>query len=616
MSAIENINTKLNVWLNLYEINLKCRTTLLGLQLKLLCSEGHKSQKSNWCNQLEMANEESLKSPTILPWDRFHHWVHCVCVVTFDLELGQAMETVYPGHVKLTEKEKTNICYLSFPDSNSGCMGDTQFHFRIRQCPGRRVIYPSYSSYNHECPTALQTDSGYFYGYVYFRQIKDRTIRRGYFQKSVVLISKLPFVSMFNYIVSLMAPQFFENGMPSLEAICHSVDQWSSPVPGETLNLPFVGSLVQVRIPCRSDKVVGVPAQIKNHEPELLPANLILPSIHEVDMFSAFQPVLVHVQLLWELVLTGEPLVVMTSSPTLSANAVQALINMIWPLKYCSDYRPYFTIHDSEFREYTTKTQAPPGVILGVTNPFFVKTLQHWPHVVRIGEMQEATLSRALGRLKKGRTMKALECSPGVYTRYKPFLSKDKTILKKLLKGVTSKRPLEVQNALLKRYLLELTQSFMIPLERYIGSLMPLQRNISPHKGVPHLKPFEPEEFIKTLEHSGPQLTSGLKGDWASLYRKFFVTANFQGWFRYRQQEVHQKLEALHTEAICQADLLTWMQDKQEVEVVDLVLRLREKLVCIQKNEVPLSQDVTVKLRNSLESVINALPSDLQSVLL
>ena len=28
-----------------------------------------------------------------------------------------------------------------------------------------------------------------------------------------------------------------------------------------------------------------------------------------------------------------------------------------------------------------------PGVILGVTNPFFAKTLQHWPHMVRIGEM-------------------------------------------------------------------------------------------------------------------------------------------------------------------------------------------------------------------------------------
>ena len=33
--------------------------------------------------------------------------------------------------------------------------------------------------------------------------------------------------------------------------------------------------------------------------------------------------------------------------------------SMIWPLKYAKDYRPYFTIHDSEFTEYTTKTQAP-----------------------------------------------------------------------------------------------------------------------------------------------------------------------------------------------------------------------------------------------------------------
>lgn len=28
-----------------------------------------------------------------------------------------------------------------------------------------------------------------------------------------------------------------------------------------------------------------------------------------------------------------------------------------------------------------------PPVILGVTNPFFAKTLQHWPHIIRIGEM-------------------------------------------------------------------------------------------------------------------------------------------------------------------------------------------------------------------------------------
>jgi len=85
-------------------------------------------------------------------------------------------------------------------------------------------------------------------------------------------------------------------------------------------------------------------------------------------------------------------------------------------------------------------------------------------------------------KLKKGGSLKMLDSKPGVYTYYRPFLHKDKVILKKLLKGVQTKRPGEVQTALLRRHLLELTQSFMIPLERYMASLMPLQKNISPYK--------------------------------------------------------------------------------------------------------------------------------------
>lgn len=85
-------------------------------------------------------------------------------------------------------------------------------------------------------------------------------------------------------------------------------------------------------------------------------------------------------------------------------------------------------------------------------------------------------------KLKKNVNSKMLDNSPGIYTTYKPFLQKDKNIIKKLISGVTSKRPFEVQSALLRRHLLELTQSFIIPLERYMASLMPLQKNISPFK--------------------------------------------------------------------------------------------------------------------------------------
>ena len=91
-------------------------------------------------------------------------------------------------------------------------------------------------------------------------------------------------------------------------------------------------------------------------------------------------------------------------------------------------------------------------------------------------------------KIKKSENLKVLDSKPGVYTQYKPFLHKDKTILKKLFRGIQTKRPGEVQTALLKRHLIELTESFMIPLERYIASLMPLQKDISPFKVIANLR--------------------------------------------------------------------------------------------------------------------------------
>lgn len=35
----------------------------------------------------------------------------------------------------------------------------------------------------------------------------------------------------------------------------------------------------------------------------------------------------------------------------------------------------------------------------------------------------------------------------------------------------------------------------------------------------PQIRPFSQDEFMSTLDHTGPQLTSVLKGDWMGLYR-------------------------------------------------------------------------------------------------
>lgn len=128
--------------------------------------------------------------------------------------------------------------------------------------------------------------------------------------------------------------------------------------------------------------------------------------------------------------------------------------------------------------------------------------------------------------------------SPGLYTAYTAHLHRDKALLRRLLKvplgvgcspwegdpglvlwlspgdpqGLQKKRPSDVQTAVLRRHLLELTQSFIIPLvrpargrgpgtggggggggcgpdslpsrpqEHYMASLMPLQKGIVPWK--------------------------------------------------------------------------------------------------------------------------------------
>ncbi|KAK3526248.1 hypothetical protein QTP70_020392 [Hemibagrus guttatus] len=506
-----------------------------------------------------------------VPWARFSAWLECVCVVTFDLELGQAIESIYPHDAKLTEKEKTSICYLAFPDSFSGCLGDTQFSFRLRQSVGRvsGMWFCDKDAYNREAPLMLQKEMAYFHGYVYFRQIKDVSVKRGYFQKSLVLVSRLPYVYLFQSLLQIIAPEYFEKSEPCLEAVCNEIDQWPPPVPGQTLSLPVMGVILQVRIPSKDDQPGGSPSR-QGPKEKHLSSPMVLHAIHELDLF-----------------------------------------NCISPLKYCCDFRPYFTIHDSEFKEYTTRTQAPPNVLLGVTNPFFIKTFQSWPHIMCLGELKMSRDLLKQVKVKKLTKLKTLDTKPGIYTSYKTFIHKDKALIKRLLKGIQRKRPSEVQSAILRRHFLELTQSFIHPLERYMASLMPLQISMTPWKTPPQIRLFSQDEFLATLDHAH----SMHKGDWLGLYKQFFQSPNFDGWFRAKHREMTHKVECLHLEAICDADLLSWTKDKSEVETVDLILKLREKLMRAHMDQLPVKEELLDKLESYIHSVISSLPNDLQTVL-
>ncbi|EOA96387.1 Protein FAM116A, partial [Anas platyrhynchos] len=509
-------------------------------------------------------------------------------------------------------------CHLLFISSPYvGCLGDTQFCFRFRRSPGRKVSLCCFlDQLDRDLPVYLKKDPAYYYGYVYFRQVRDKSLKRGYFQKSLVLISKLPYVHLFRTVLKQIAPEYFEKSEAFLEAVCSDVDRWPPPIPGEILHLPIMGIIMKLRIPTYRDKP-GTTQIVQNMHQANAQISMALPTVHEVDLFRCFCPVFFHIQMLWELVLLGEPLVVMAPSPSESSETVLALVSCISPLKYCSDFRPYFTIHDSEFKEYTTRTQAPNNVFSKLShNPgsvFYQKGMEISSKValnVLAGDVPKQV------KVKKLKNLKTLDSKPGVYTSYKPYLNKDEEIVKQLQKGVQQKRPTEAQSVILRRYFLELTESFIIPLERYVASLMPLQKCISPWKSPPQLRHFSQDEFMKTLEKAGPQLTSGLKGDWIGLYRHFLKSPNFDGWFRSRQKEMTQKLEALHLEALCNENLVFWSQKHTEVEAVDLVLKLKNKLLQADREHLPVKTDTLKKLQAHIHDIILALPDDLQDILL
>lgn len=269
---------------------------------------------------------------------------------------------------------------------------------------------------------------------------------------------------------------------------------------------------------------------------------------------------------------------------------------------YCGEVRPYFTIHDSEFREFTqlfsgnsddnysstnnNGFSSPSdritrrNCILGVTNPFFIKTLKDFPHTIRLDSQSVTGGGGAQGTLNGAEFLQ----QSYLKTTHKRFLQKDKDFVKKIQNGIKLKRPNFVQSLLIQRHFHELTQSFLFPLERYLSLLMPLKREINPFKlDPPQPRPFKESEFLQTIEKNGPQLTSTLKGDWTGLYRRFLQSPNFDFWLTQRVKNQRTELQLLHLETLTTVDVKGWAVDKAEVEVVDLVLKIRQKLNFLQK---------------------------------
>lgn len=169
-----------------------------------------------------------------------------------------------------------------------------------------------------------------------------------------MILTRLPFNNLYSKIISIIAPEYFENGDLSLEAACYNINQWPVPTPGIALSLPLLGSVFQVYffiyllqfvtqqlnfyvyilyffilqtyIPNQKNASNLSLQLASTNEVPTSTENQIQTPVDDLNLFEILQPILSHVDMLWELVITAEPLIVMASSPTYCSSMVLALI--------------------------------------------------------------------------------------------------------------------------------------------------------------------------------------------------------------------------------------------------------------------------------------------------
>lgn len=131
----------------------------------------------------------------------------------------------------------------------------------------------------------------------------------------------------------------------------YTVTYRPDPVPGAKLTLPVMGeTLTEVlerlppTVPLRGSQYVCLECVVMTTQ--IIPNSGSFPLLGNLSLCRAE---LWHI---WELLICGESLVVMADTPQQASSCVMSCLELLRPMPYAGDIRPYFTIHDANFSTF------------------------------------------------------------------------------------------------------------------------------------------------------------------------------------------------------------------------------------------------------------------------
>ncbi|KAH9902816.1 DUF1630-domain-containing protein [Cubamyces lactineus] len=462
---------------------------------------------------------------------KLHRWILSLVTVNFDLEVGPKITSVYPP-LRLSHVESQNIAFSSFPDSSQFDEGSQTHSFRIR------LRDPTGEDWDSDAPRPITVD-GFIYGFSCFTRTKDASSKRGYQQTSTVVLTHLAYPSLFYTLISKLGPSFMNHGGPMLEAACHNIASWPDPVPGTNIELGFLGTVIHAEIPNAIETQQSMsalpPGQMGESDIQMLVS--VCPS--EPPVLQYLEAVVSNLWSIWECVVLSEPLLIFGHSPVATSIVVWWLRDLLRPIPLSGDFRPFFTIHDADHAAFVSTRPPQAGLILGVTNPFFERACEHWPHVLSLGRPSSSRQQSDKNGIVIGPT-------PGWKSTHRRYTSRDHTLLKQLeqaCKGSDHAKWCDLErlgSEALRQHFTTRTTALLVPLQRYLQSLIPTpSESRSNLANTGRLKPFSDTAFFASLKTHGSPLPFKSKARQREFYERWLRTPAFGLWLA-RQEEVVQ----------------------------------------------------------------------------
>ncbi|KAF3906552.1 hypothetical protein ABW20_dc0107784 [Dactylellina cionopaga] len=439
--------------------------------------------------------------------DKLREWMIAFIVCDFNVDLGPEIEWIYP-YAPFSPADLTTICFNSFPDRNNpdDLTTDTSFHFRFR-----------HTSTDIQVPSSdLVSRPEFWFGYCLFRQQRDETVKRKYGQKSFVVVSQHDFTTLFRDQMLAKTLPLLDFGASAalMESACAQIVNWPSPRPGQ-MELPFFGSIFNLHIPLHASYplqgLVRKESVRQNHPIDIF----ALDPVGSWKQIIDYLPNAVDLYIIFERVLLCEPIVGLALDPRICSEFVSLAFDLIRPIPFAGDYRPYITMHSDIF----SQSHGGPTTnhyLIGVTNPFILKRLQtsptkkpllysytakETPYVVHLTESSHKNghrKSRSPGR----------EDSAFDITNQEPkgYMSRDWEFLKELDEACRTDSSATDISRLVRRHFAFLTARFLAPLDRYFAQLITPGSAVDPFEyGC-----FSETEFLQSLIKTVPQVYNDL----------------------------------------------------------------------------------------------------------